>query len=106
MEVGTVSFRMRGHLKASWSSGSWKTGTEFGTVSFQMRGHFRLEGKLKSRQLEDGLGGWECLISDARSQFRLGRPVGGEAAGRRARRLGLSRFGCEVSLQPWKASWS
>ena len=32
-----------------------------------MRGHFRLEGQLELRQLEDGHGGWDCLISDGRS---------------------------------------
>ena len=73
-------------------------------LSYLMGGHFGLEGRMDLRQLEDGHGGWDCLISDGRS-LRTGGPVGVEAAGRRTRRLGLSYFGWEVTSD-WRASWS
>ena len=49
-------------------------------------------------RLEDGHGGWDCLISDA-VYFRLGGQLELDVVGGRTRGLGLSHFGCGVSLQ-------
>ena len=43
--------------------------------------------------LEDGHGGWDCLISDAVCHFRLGGQLEFDAVGGRTRGLGLSYFG-------------
>ena len=82
--------------KVSWGSSSWRRDTGVGTVLFRVGDHFRLEGQLEYKQLEDGHGGLDCLVTDGCS-LQTGRPVGVEAAGRRAWRLGLSHFGCEVT---------
>ena len=55
--------------------------------------------------LEDGHGGFGLSLFRMRCYFRLGGQLEFDALGGRARRLGLSHFGCGVTSD-WVASWS
>ena len=64
-------------LQNGWTVGvwrGWRTDTGVGTDTFRMRCYFRLASWSWTR-LEDGHGGWDCLISDA-VILQIGWPVG------------------------------
>ena len=87
---------------SDWKA-SWRRDTGVGTVLFRVGDRFRLEGQVGYEQLEDGHGGWDCLVTDGCS-LQTGRPVVDQAAGGGTLGLGLSCFGWEITSD-WKVSW-